>query len=135
MAVAIKWAAGRLPLFAGRGRPAEAALVHRAHRGDAEAFGELVRGHQDSIYRLALRMVGPDEAEDVAQQSFIKAWQSLDGFTGGSAFGTWLYRIAVNACLDHLRRRARFRPLPLDDVAWAASDGEDIAERVVEADE
>ena len=131
----MRWTAGRLPLL-GRSAPsAEADLVRHAQRGDIGAFAELVRLHQDRIYRLALRMAGPDAAEDLAQQALIKAWQGLDRFAGGAGFGTWLYRIAINQCLDHLRRSARFRPLPLDDLEWAAGGDDDIAETVVEADE
>ncbi len=111
--------------------PDEAALVRRARAGDTEAFGDLVRRHQDVIYRLAVRMVGPDSAEDVAQGAFLKAWTGLERFRGGAAFGTWLYRIAANLCLDHLRSAARFRPLPLDGAALAVPDGYDLAEAVV----
>ena len=133
MRVAMKWALARLPVIGRHPAPLERDLVARGRRGDAEAFAELVRLHQDAIYRLALRMVGPDDAEDLAQQAFIKAWQALDRFDGASAFGTWLYRIAVNACLDHLRRLARFRPLPLEEVEWSVKAEDDVAEQVVDA--
>jgi RNA polymerase sigma-70 factor (ECF subfamily) len=108
----------------------ERALVQQAQRGEVEAFTVLVYRHQDRIYRLALRVVGPDAAEDVAQQAFLKAWQGLAQFQGASAFGTWLYRMAVNLCLDHLRRVGRFRPLPLDDVAPVVAGECDVAELV-----
>ena len=82
------------------------------------AFGELVRRHQDRVYRLAWRFVGPDAAEDVAQQAFLKAWLGLDQFSGGSSFGTWLYRLAMNCCLDQLRNRLgdshELRVVPLE---------------------
>jgi RNA polymerase sigma-70 factor, ECF subfamily len=108
-------------------------LVRRARNGDADRFTTLVRRHQDRVYRLALRLVGPDAAEDVAQQAFLKAWLGLDQFTGGSSFATWLYRLAMNCCLDHLRHTHRFQPRPLADAeAWLASDV-DIAEVIVEA--
>ena len=128
----MRWAAQRLPFIA---RAAQAApeLLDRARHGDADAFAELVRANQDVIYRLALRMVGPDDAEDLAQQAFIKAWQALDRFDGAAAFGTWVYRIAINACLDHLRRVARFRPLPLEEVAWTVASDEDVAEQIADA--
>ncbi len=113
----------------------ERELVRRARAGDGEAFAVLVRAHGDAIYRLALRMVGPDGAEDVAQAAFLRAWQGLDGFGGGAAFGTWLYRIAINLCLDDRRRHSRFRPVPLDDLAGTLSDGYDVAETVVDAAE
>jgi RNA polymerase sigma-70 factor (ECF subfamily) len=134
----MRWAAERL---AGLGTRADADagaddgdLVRRARRGDASAFDGLVRLYQDRIYRLALRMVGPEAAEDVAQQAFVKAWQALDRFDERSTFGTWLYRIAINACLDELRRMSRERPVPLDDVAWTLAGDDDVAEMVAEED-
>jgi RNA polymerase sigma-70 factor (ECF subfamily) len=108
-------------------------LVRRARRGDVDRFTSLVRRHQDRVYRLAWRMVGPDAAEDVAQQAFLKAWLGLDQFTGASSFGTWLYRLAMNCSLDHIRHTRRFQPGPLADAeAWLAADV-DVAEVIVEA--
>jgi RNA polymerase sigma-70 factor (ECF subfamily) len=108
-------------------------LVRRARTGDADRFTTLVRRHQDRVYRLAWRMVGPDAAEDVAQQAFVKAWLGLEQFTGTSSFGTWLYRLAMNCCLDHLRHAHRFHARPLAEAdAWLASDV-DVAEVTVEA--
>jgi RNA polymerase sigma-70 factor (ECF subfamily) len=126
------WPARRLPLPAAPTAPAEADLLRHARRGDRDAYGELVRLHQDRMYRLAARMVGADAAEDVAQQAFVKAWLALDRFHGAAAFGTWLYRIAMNLCLDELRRTARFRPLPLDGVERSLGDGSDVADSVIE---
>lgn len=108
----------------------EGELVRRARLGDGEAFAQLVRHHEDAVHRLALRMVGPDQAEDMVQQAFLKAWQGLDRFGGESRFGTWVYRIAMNLCLDHLRRAGRFRPLPLEDVEHTVSADDDVAESV-----
>src|SRR5947208_1522576 len=127
----MRWAARRL----GDSGAGERALVRRARRGDTAAFEELVRLHQDQIYRLALRMVGRDAAEDAAQQALIKAWQGLDRFDERAAFGTWLYRIAVNVCLDELRRSARFRPLPLEAVEWTLATDDEVDERVAEGEE
>jgi RNA polymerase sigma-70 factor (ECF subfamily) len=108
-------------------------LARRARKGDADRFTTLVRRHQDRVYRLAWRMVGPDAAEDVAQQAFLKAWLGMDQFTGASSFGTWLYRLAMNCCLDQLRATHRYRPRPLAEAeAWLASDV-DVAEVIVEA--
>ena len=126
------WPARRLPLPVAPVAPAEADLVHRARRGDSDAYGGLIGLHQDRIYRLAVRMVGPDGADDVAQQAFVKAWLALDRFDGAAAFGTWLYRIAVNVCLDELRRAARLRPLPLDGAELSLGDGYDVADSVIE---
>ena len=118
-----------------RAAAADAELVLRARRGDAGAFGTLVQRHQDAIYRLAWRMVGPEAAEDVAQGAFLRAWVALPDFAGEAAFGTWLHRIALNGCYDHLRRRARVRLAPLDAEALAVPDGQDVAEAVVAAAE
>jgi RNA polymerase sigma-70 factor (ECF subfamily) len=129
------WATQRLGVLGAHDGAGEHALVRRSRRGDTVAFSELVRLHQDQVYRLAQRMVGPDAAEDVAQQAFVRAWQSLDRFDERAAFGTWLYRIAINACLDELRRASRYRPVPLDDVEWTLAGAEDIADSVVDEDE
>jgi RNA polymerase sigma-70 factor, ECF subfamily len=80
--------------------------IARYRAGDARAFDGLVRKYQRPIYYLALRYVkNPDDAKDVAQRAFVRAFQSLRGFRGASSFKTWLYRIAVNLSLNHLRDR------------------------------
>jgi len=84
----------------------DATLVKRAKRGDGAAFGELMKRYQGKIYRLARRMTETDEdAEDVVQEAFVKAFRSLKGFKEKSRFSTWLYRITVNLALMKLRRR------------------------------
>jgi RNA polymerase sigma-70 factor (ECF subfamily) len=81
-------------------------LVKRAKKGDGDAFGELVIRYQNKIYRLARRMTETDEdAEDVLQEAFVKAYRSLKGFKERSKFSTWLYRITVNLALMKLRKR------------------------------
>lgn len=130
----MKRAVWRLPIGGARADD-ERDLVRRAQRGDSGAFTGLVRLHQDRIFRLALRMVGPDAAEDLAQQALIKAWRGLDRFDGASSFGTWLYRIAINACLDHQRRANRFRAVPLDDDLWPVDACDDPADQVADAAE
>jgi RNA polymerase sigma-70 factor (ECF subfamily) len=83
-------------------------LVARCRAGDREAFAELVRKYQNRILTLATRMLdNRSEAEDVAQDIFIKVFQSLHDFRGASRFSTWLYRITVNHCLNYIRRRTR----------------------------
>jgi RNA polymerase sigma-70 factor (ECF subfamily) len=82
-------------------------LVERCRRGDLGAFEEVYRTHAGRLYGLVLRMVGnPSDAEDLLQEIFLSAHRKLDGFRGDSALGTWLYRLATNHCLDHLRSRA-----------------------------
>ena len=83
------------------------ALVERCRNGELGAFEEVYRVHSGRLYGLVLRMVGnPSDAEDLLQEIFLAAHRKLDGFRGDSALGTWLYRLATNQCLDHLRSRS-----------------------------
>ncbi len=93
----------------------EAALVDQCRGGDVTAFGSLVRAYQDRVYHLCLRMCGHQtEAEDFAQEAFVRAFQSIERFDGRSKFYTWLFRIAVNLILSDRRRPGRTRSRPLD---------------------
>lgn len=88
------------------GRAADRALVDRCRAGDLGAFEELYRQHSGKLFSLACRMLGnPSDAEDLLQDIFLQAHRKLDGFRGDSALATWLYRLAMNQCLDHLRSR------------------------------
>ncbi len=80
-------------------------LVERCRQGELGAFEELYRAHSGRLYSVAFRMVGSAEAEDLLQEIFLAAHRKLDTFRGDSALGTWLYRLAVNLCLDYLRSR------------------------------
>ena len=91
------------------------ALVERAQRGDRDAFGELVWRYQDTVYTLAMRLVGPDLAPDVAQEAMIRAWKALPRFRGEASFGTWLHRITVNTAWTHRKRAARHVAAELED--------------------
>ncbi len=109
----------------------EAALIARSQTGDANAFNRLVAGYHDRIYQLAYRMTGNHaDAQDVAQDAFIKAYMALREFRAQAAFSTWLHRIAVNVAVDMLRRRGT-RPGPLTDLEATAADPlADGAERI-----
>ena len=79
-----------------------------AAKGDPQAFQRLYRTHHAQVYSLALRMVGPEWAEDLTQEVFVRAWNKLGTFRGEAAFGTWLHRLGVNLILDRrksLRRK------------------------------
>jgi RNA polymerase sigma-70 factor (ECF subfamily) len=83
-------------------------LVEAAREGDMAAFEELVARHRDRVYARALTMLrNEDEALELAQEAWVKSWQRLGQFEGGSSFGTWLVRIVINLCLDQLRKRRR----------------------------
>jgi RNA polymerase sigma-70 factor (ECF subfamily) len=107
----------------------DAPLIAQCLRGDRLAFGELVHRHQDRLYNTVFRLLGnAEDAQDVVQDAFLSAYQSLHHFKGDSRFFTWLYRIAVNAAISlrrkhHMRVRADFAGRfetadePLDDCA------------------
>ncbi|GLW06855.1 RNA polymerase sigma factor [Microtetraspora sp. NBRC 13810] len=100
----------------------EAARVAAAVAGDEGAFGELVERHRREVRVHCYRMLGSfEESEDLAQETFLRAWRARETFQGRSTFRAWLYRIATNACLDFLERQPR-RPLPAETVADAAQD-------------
>src|SRR5215218_8929966 len=88
-------------------RSADLDLVDRCRRGELGAFEELYRAHSGRLFSLAMRMLGnPADAEDQLQEIFLSAHRKLEGFRGESALGTWLYRLAMNQILDHVRSRA-----------------------------
>lgn len=90
-------------------------LVASARAGDEDAFGELVRMFHERVYAVIYRMVNQaDDARDLAQQAWVKAWQRLGTYKQESQFFTWIYRIAVNTAMDHLRKQGRRKEVSLD---------------------
>ena len=88
--------------------PDDEAVVARAKGGDHEAFRTLVERHSRSVYQLAYRMTGrPEDAEDVVQETFVRAYRQLARFEARANFTTWLYRIGFNCAIDYLRARPR----------------------------
>ena len=84
-------------------------LIAACRRGDPRSFEEVVRRTHRQVYTQALRLVGdPKEAEDVAQDAYLRVFRALGGFRGDAQFETWLYRIVANAAMSHLRRKRRF---------------------------
>ena len=121
-----------------RGAP-DGELVRRFLAGDAGAATELITRHERRVYAVCLRVLGnPDDAADAAQDALLAMIRKLDGFRGEAAFTTWLYRVAMNVCYDHLRRAKR-RPVlrrdedapapepALDDHADAVAGAHDVA--------
>jgi RNA polymerase sigma-70 factor (ECF subfamily) len=110
----------------------EATLAVRAGEGDVDAFEELVLRYQGPVYRLALRMLGgAAEAEDVTQDTFLAAWRGLPALREQGAFAGWLYRLAVNRCLNVLRAR---RPVAeLDPATLRATRADEQPEAAAEA--
>jgi len=105
----------------------EEALVRRVRRGDLEAYDELVRRYQERIYATIYHMTSNHEdANDLAQESFIKAFQALKTFKGGSSFYTWLYRIAVNKTINFLKQRKNRVHMSLDDLDFNAEHDPDL---------
>src|SRR5918999_2088447 len=82
-------------------------LATLASQGDVEAFTKLVRAHSSLVYRVAVRMLGTEDAQDASQEVWIRVWRNIKGFRGESAFSTWLYRITMNTCLSVRQREAR----------------------------
>lgn len=108
----------------------ELRLVKRAAEGDEGAFEKLVIENEKLIYNVALKITGnPDDAEDVAQEAFIKAYRNLGSFRGESRFSGWLYRLCYNAAMDHIRktRDPNLRSLTNDDGSDAELDVADPA--------
>jgi RNA polymerase sigma-70 factor (ECF subfamily) len=97
--------------------------IELALRGDQDAFGQLMHRYAGAVYNLAYRMLGnPQDAEDAAQEIFLRAYTRLESFDQTRRFSTWLLTVASNYCIDRLRRR-RFAWLTLDDVAfWLPSE-------------
>jgi RNA polymerase sigma-70 factor (ECF subfamily) len=122
---------------AGAARAAELHLVDRCRQGELGAFEELYKQHSGRIFSLAMRMLGnPADAEDQLQEIFLSAHRKLESFRGEAALGTWLYRLAMNQILDHVRSRAaRAGQLTdgLDDATVLADGmGHRLADRAID---
>ena len=100
--------------------------VAQSRKGDHAAFAELIRAHQTMIHSLTFRMTGSvADCKDLAQETFIRAYQQLDSYQGSSKLSSWLYRIAVNACLDWKRREQRREKL---HASWSEANLENEAD-------
>jgi RNA polymerase sigma-70 factor (ECF subfamily) len=105
----------------------ERELVRRAQAGDLGAYDDLVRRYQERIYATLYHMTSNHEdANDLAQEAFIKAYQSLKSFKGDSSFFTWLYRIAVNRTINFLKQRKNRQAMSLNDLDFNAEHDPDL---------
>jgi RNA polymerase sigma-70 factor (ECF subfamily) len=106
----------------------DGSLAARARDGDARAFEQLYKRYVARVHAVCLRLAGNRAlAEECAQDAFVKAWQSLDGFRGDASFGTWVHRIAVNTVLERHRTQLR-------QAAWITSGDEELMESVAGGD-
>jgi RNA polymerase sigma-70 factor (ECF subfamily) len=114
-------------------RAEEDAMVRRAQKGDLAAYDELVRRYQQRIYATVYHMTSNHEdANDLAQEAFIKAYQALKTFKGGSSFYTWVYRIAVNKTLNFLKQRKNRTAMSLNDLDFTAENDPDLVALISE---
>lgn len=105
-------------------------LLVAAREGDRLALGAFIRSTQAEVWRLARHLVGPEDADDVAQEVFVRAWRALPRYRGEATARTWLLSIARRTCADAVRKRSRARRLRTrleqQPVAWATSAGNDL---------
>src|SRR5438093_8568459 len=112
---------------AGTDEPEDQKLVKRAQGGDLEAYDELIRRYQERIYATIYHMTANHEdANDLAQETFIKAYQALNSFKGDSSFFTWVYRIAVNKTINFLKQRKNKTHMSLNDLDFNAEHDPDL---------
>ncbi len=108
-------------------------LMVRYQRGDREAFAELVRRYQRAVYNFVMRQLRhPGTAEDVTQEVFVRVVQNAAEFKHEARFTTWLYTIARNLCIDHLRKLSHRRHPSLDQPAAGASEGRPLGENIAD---
>ena len=100
-------------------------LIEGCRRGERDAFRTLFETYKDKVYSIALRFSGDEAlAMDIAQDTFLKLFSSMGEFRGDAAFGTWVYRLVVNSCLDHKRRSWRLIPMADEVMALLRAPGD-----------
>ncbi len=135
----------RIPCRIGRGvnrlsKQNERGLIEKSKNGDVKAFEDLISGYEKKVFNIVYRIVGDyNDAQDVSQEVFIKAFRAIGNFRGKSSFYTWLYRIAVNECMDAMKARKKTTALSInapvgDEDSGIAreikDDGESLEEKV-----
>ena len=106
----------------------EEQLIRRAQQGDNGAFEELLLLHQKKVYNLCLRMsANPDDALDLSQEAFLRAWRSLGQYQFEASFSTWLFRLTSNICIDFLRRKKRRQETSLTESYDGSDEGAELS--------
>ena len=106
----------------------EEQLIRRAQQGDNVAFEELLLMHQKKVYNLCLRMsANPDDALDLSQEAFLRAWRSLGQYQFEASFSTWLFRLTSNICIDFLRRKKRRQETSLTESYDDSDEGAELS--------
>lgn len=106
----------------------EEQLIRRAQQGDNGAFEELLLLHQKKVYNLCLRMsANPDDALDLSQEAFLRAWRSLGQYQFEASFSTWLFRLTSNICIDFLRRKKRRQETSLTENYDDSDEGAELS--------
>ena len=106
----------------------EEQLIRRAQQGDNVAFEELLLLHQNKVYNLCLRMsANPDDALDLSQEAFLRAWRSLGQYQFEASFSTWLFRLTSNICIDFLRRKKRRQETSLTESYDDSDEGAELS--------
>lgn len=103
-------------------RLSDHSLVQKLKVGDEEAYNILCREYSGKMYRLACRLAGPEEAEDLVQEAFVQIYRSMKSFRGDCSIGTWVYRITTNVCQDYLRRKSRRSWRHLFSLDWLKNE-------------
>jgi RNA polymerase sigma-70 factor (ECF subfamily) len=113
----------------------EREVIEACQRGDPDAFRVLFEAHKDRVYSIALRYSGDAAAAmDIAQETFLKVLSRIHEFRGEAGVETWLYRIAVNTCLDHQRRVQRWMPFLEECIDAVSAQGESVLHRLMRAE-
>ncbi len=117
-------------------QPEELKIIERVKQGESEAFSLLVVKYQNIVFSVALKLLkNREDAEEMAQEAFIKAFRAIGTFRGGSKFSTWLLRIVYNNCISHMRKKvlplAKTDTLPEDETDLDSTTGEDMADERV----
>lgn len=106
----------------------EEQLIRRAQQGDNSAFEQLLFAHQKKVYNLCLRMAAnPDDALDLSQEAFIKAWRALGQYQFEASFSTWLFRLTSNVCIDFLRQKKRRQETSLTENYDDSDEGAELS--------